>query len=87
MSENLRDLSSELSQVETAIHDAPLYADPNNPGAGFSDRLVDLVAQEDWWHKRRGAGPDHRPGPGGRLRHVVGGRSTPPLLPGSARLL
>jgi hypothetical protein len=47
MSENLRDLSSELSQVETAIHDAPLYADPNNPGAGFSDRLVELVAQEE----------------------------------------
>jgi hypothetical protein len=47
MSENLRDLSSELSQVETAIHDAPLYADPDNPGAGFSDRLVELVAQEE----------------------------------------
>jgi len=47
MSENLRDLSSELSQVETAIHDAPLYADPNNPGAGFSDRLVELVVQEE----------------------------------------
>ncbi len=47
MSDNLRDLSSELSQVEAAIHDAPLYADPANPGAGFSDRLVNLVAQED----------------------------------------
>ena len=47
MTENPRDLSSELSQVETAIHDAPLYADPNNPGAGFSDRLVELVAQEE----------------------------------------
>ena len=47
MNDNLRDLSSELSQVETAIHDAPLYADPANPGAGFSDRLVNLVAQEE----------------------------------------
>ena len=47
MSENLRDLSSELSQVETAIHDTPLYADPNNPGGGFSDRLVELVAHEE----------------------------------------
>jgi len=58
MSENLRDLSSELSQVETAIHDAPLYADPNNPGAGFSDRLVELVAQEE----RCWAGSSPRPG-------------------------
>jgi hypothetical protein len=33
--------------VEVAIHDAPLYADPTNPGAGFSDRLVDLVAREE----------------------------------------
>lgn len=47
MNDNLRDLSSELSQVETAIRDAPLYADPANPGAGFSDRLVNLVAQEE----------------------------------------
>ena len=47
MSDNIRDLSSELSQVEAAIHDAPLYADPANPGAGFSDRLVNLVAREE----------------------------------------
>ena len=47
MNDNLRDLSSELSQVEVAIHDAPLYADPANPGAGFSDRLVNLVALEE----------------------------------------
>ena len=47
MSDNLRDLSSELSQVEAAIHDAPLYVDPANPGAGFSERLVDLVAREE----------------------------------------
>jgi hypothetical protein len=47
MSDILRDLSSELSQVETAIRDAPLYADPHDPGAGFSDRLVELVAREE----------------------------------------
>jgi hypothetical protein len=47
MSDNLRELSSELGQVEAAIHDAPLYADPSNPDAGFSDRLVELVAQEE----------------------------------------
>ena len=47
MNDNLRDLSSELSQVEAAIHDAPLYADPANPGAGFSERLVNLVALEE----------------------------------------
>lgn len=47
MSDNLRELSSELSQVEVAIHDAPLYADPTDPGAGFSDRLVELVAREE----------------------------------------
>jgi hypothetical protein len=47
MSDNLRDLSSELSQVDDAIQAAPLYADPTNPGAGFSDRLVELVAQEE----------------------------------------
>jgi len=47
MSDNLRELSSELSHVEVAIHEAPLYADPTDPGAGFSDRLVDLVAREE----------------------------------------
>ena len=47
MSDNLRDLSSELSKVEAAIHDAPLWADPADPGAGFSDRLVNLVSQEE----------------------------------------
>jgi len=47
MNDNLRDLSSELSQVESAIRDAPLYADPADPGAGFSDRLVNLVALEE----------------------------------------
>ena len=47
MSDNYHDLSSELGQLEAAIHDAPLYADPANPGAGFSDRLVELVAREE----------------------------------------
>ena len=47
MSDIYRDLSSELGQLEAAIHDAPLYADPANPGAGFSDRLVELVAREE----------------------------------------
>ena len=47
MSDNLRDLSSELGQLEAAIHDAPLYADPSNPDAGFSNRLVELAAQEE----------------------------------------
>jgi len=47
MTDKYRDLGSELSKVEAAIRDAPLYADPSNPRAGFSDRLVDLVARED----------------------------------------
>jgi hypothetical protein len=47
MSDKYRDLSSELGLLEAAIHDAPLYADPANPGAGFSDRLVELVAREE----------------------------------------
>ena len=47
MSDIYRDLSSELGQLEAAIHDAPLYDDPANPGAGFSDRLVELVAREE----------------------------------------
>jgi hypothetical protein len=44
---NYQELSSELGHLEAAIHDAPLYADPSNPGAGFSDRLVELVSQEE----------------------------------------
>jgi hypothetical protein len=47
MSENLRDLATELNRVDAAIHDVPLYADPSDPASSFSDELVELVARED----------------------------------------
>ncbi len=47
MSENLRDLAAELTRVDTAIHDVPLYADPSDPNSSFSDELVELVAREE----------------------------------------
>ena len=46
MSEKLRRLAAQLSEVDQAIASAPLYADPANPAAGFSDELLDLVARE-----------------------------------------
>lgn len=46
MSENLRHLAAQLTSVDEAIAHAPLYADPNDPSAGFSDELVELVARE-----------------------------------------
>ncbi len=46
MSEKLRRLAAQLSEVDQAIAAAPLYADPGNPAAGFSDELVELVARE-----------------------------------------
>ncbi len=46
MSEKLRRLAAQLSEVDEAIAAAPLYADPANPSAGFSDVLVELVARE-----------------------------------------
>lgn len=47
MSENLRDLAAELTRVDTAIHDVPLYADPFDPTSSFSDELIELVAREE----------------------------------------
>ncbi len=47
MSENLRDLAAELTRVDTAIHDVPLYADPSDPTSSFSDELIELVAREE----------------------------------------
>jgi len=47
MSENLRDLAAELTRVDTAIHDVPLYADPTDPTSSFSDELIELVAREE----------------------------------------
>ncbi len=47
MSEKLRDLAAELGRVDAAISKASLYADPANPGAGFSDELVELIAREE----------------------------------------
>lgn len=47
MSDNLRDLAAELTRVDTAIHDVPLYADPSDPTSSFSDELVELVAREE----------------------------------------
>ncbi len=47
MSENLKDLAAELTRVDAAIHDVPLYADPADPTSSFSDQLVDLIAREE----------------------------------------
>ena len=47
MSENLKDLAAELTRVDSAIHDVPLYADPSDPTSSFSDELVDLIAREE----------------------------------------
>ena len=47
MSENLKDLAAELTRVDSAIHDVPLYADPSDPTSSFSDQLVDLIAREE----------------------------------------
>lgn len=47
MSENLRDLAAELTRVDTAIHDVPLYADPSDPTSSFSEELIELVAREE----------------------------------------
>jgi hypothetical protein len=47
MSENLKDLAAELTRVDAAIHDVPLYADPSDPTSSFSDQLVDLIAREE----------------------------------------
>lgn len=47
MSEHLRHLAEELTRVDEAIASAPLYAEPGDPGSGFSDQLVELVAREE----------------------------------------
>ena len=47
MSEKLRALAAELTRVDSAIHDVPLYADPSDPTSSFSDQLVDLIAREE----------------------------------------
>jgi hypothetical protein len=47
MNENLRALADELTRVDAAIAEAPLFSDPGDPTSGFSDVLVDLVARED----------------------------------------
>lgn len=47
MSDKLNDLSIELSEVDTAIRSAPLYADPHDAQSGFSDAFIDLAARED----------------------------------------
>lgn len=47
MTEHLHDLATELSRVDAAIQDAPLYADPSDPSSSFSDRLVELAAREE----------------------------------------
>jgi hypothetical protein len=47
MSENLKDLAAELTRVDAAIQDVPLYADPSDPTSSFSDQLVDLIAREE----------------------------------------
>ena len=46
MSENLKDLAAELTRVDAAIHDVPLYADPSDPTSSVSDQLVDLIARD-----------------------------------------
>ena len=47
MNDTLSDLAAELAHVEDAIHDAPLYADPCDPSAGFSEELIDLAVREE----------------------------------------
>ena len=47
MSENLKDLAAELTRVDAAIQDVPLYADPSDPTSSFSDQLVNLIAREE----------------------------------------
>jgi hypothetical protein len=47
MNENLQLLADELTRVDAAITEAPLFSEPGNPASGFSDVLVDLVAEED----------------------------------------
>ena len=47
MTENLRDLAAELTRVDAAIQDVPLYAEPGDPTSSFSDRLVELAAREE----------------------------------------
>jgi len=46
MNENLSDLAAELTKVDAAIRDAPLLADPGDPGSSFSAEFVELVARE-----------------------------------------
>jgi hypothetical protein len=47
MSENLKDLAAELTRVDSAIQDVPLYADQSDPTSSFSDQLIDLIAREE----------------------------------------
>jgi hypothetical protein len=47
MTDNLRQLADRLTRVDTAIHEAPLLSEPGNPASGFSDALVDLIAEEE----------------------------------------
>jgi|UPI0003795839 hypothetical protein len=47
MSENLRHLAEELTRVDAAISEAPLFSEPGNPASGFSDVLVELAAEEE----------------------------------------
>jgi len=47
MSEKLKDLAAELTRVDSAIQNVPLYADPSDPTSSFSDQLVDLIAREE----------------------------------------
>jgi hypothetical protein len=47
MSENLKDLAAELTRVDAAIQDVPLYTDLSDPTSSFSDQLVDLIAREE----------------------------------------
>lgn len=47
MESNLQMLADELTRVDAAIAEAPLFSEPGDPTSGFSDVLVDLVARED----------------------------------------
>lgn len=47
MSERLKELAEELTRVDAAIANAPLYAAAGDAASGFSDELVDLVAREE----------------------------------------
>ena len=47
MSEKLKNLAAELTRVDAAIQNVPLYADPSDPTSSFSDQLVDLIAREE----------------------------------------